>query len=67
MVRPDKASFIAEMGKEMLTLMDLEFYDSVFCTPDMKVISGVWALQRKRYPNGLLKRLKARYCGRGYE
>ena len=67
MYRPDKAGFIATMGKEMLTLMELDVYILVICTPDTKVISGVWTLQRKRYPDGLLKQLKARYCARGFE
>ena len=51
---PDKAGFIAAMGKEkLLTLMELDVYDLVDITPDKEIISGVWALQRKRYPDGL--------------
>jgi hypothetical protein len=33
----------------------------------MKVLSGVWALKRKRYPDGSIRKLKARYCARGFE
>jgi hypothetical protein len=33
----------------------------------MKVLSGVWALKRKRYPDGSICKLKARYCARGFE
>ena len=47
MSSPDKAGFIAAMGKEILTLMELDVYDLVEITPGMKIISGVWALQRK--------------------
>ena len=47
--------------------MELNVYDLVKITPDMKIISGVWALQRKRYPDGLLKQLKARFCTRGFK
>ena len=67
MYGPDKAGFIAAMGKEMLTLMELNVYDLVTHTPDMKDISSIWALQRKRYHDSLLKQLKARYCARGYK
>ena len=67
MCGPDKAGFIAAMGKEMMTLIELEVFDLVDITPDKKIISGVWALRRKRYPDGLLKQLKARFCARGFE
>jgi hypothetical protein len=33
----------------------------------MKVLSSVWALKRKRYPDGSIRKLKARYCARGFE
>ena len=67
MCGPDKAGFIAAMGKEMMTLMELNVYDLVDTTPDKKIIPGVWALKRKQYPDGLLKQLKARFCARGFE
>ena len=67
MYGPNKAGFIAAMGEEMLIRMELEVYDLVNRTPDMKVIPGVWDLRCKRYPDGLLKMLKARYCARGYK
>ena len=44
---PKKAGFITTMGKEMLHLMELDVSNLVNRTPDMKVISGVWALQQK--------------------
>ena len=50
---PNKAGFIAAMGKEVLTLMELNVYDLV--TPEMEIISAIWALQDKQYPNDLLK------------
>ena len=58
---PDKADFIGAMGEEVLSLVDLDVYNSVTRTPDLKVISGVWALQQKQYPDDLLKHLKAQY------
>ena len=42
---PDKAGFIAAMGKEILTFMELDFYNLVNITPEMKITSGVWALR----------------------
>ena len=33
----------------------------------MHVISGVWTLCRKRYPDGLIRKLKARYCARAFK
>ena len=56
---PDKAGFIAVMGKEMMTLLELDVYDLVDITPDKKIISGGLAFGRERYPDGLLKQLKA--------
>ena len=41
---PDRASFIAAIGKEILTRMKLDVYDLVDITPEMKIISGIWAL-----------------------
>ena len=67
MCGPDKAGFIfVAMGKEMMTLLELDVYDLVNITPDKKIISGFWALRRKRYPDDLLKQLKARFCAQGF-
>ena len=38
---PDKSGFIAAMGKEILTLMELHVYDLVDITPEMKITSGI--------------------------
>ena len=32
-----------------------------------KIISSVWAFRRKRYPDGSVRKLKARICARGFE
>ena len=34
-------------------------------TPDMKVLPSTWAFKIKRYPDGLIKKFKARFCVRG--
>ena len=55
------------METEILTLIELNVFDLVERLPDMNVISGVWSLRRKQYPDGLISKLKARYCARGFE
>jgi hypothetical protein len=62
----DAAGFIKAMEIETRTLIDLDVFD-VVPRPQQKVISGVWAFKRKRYPDGSVRKLKARYCARGFE
>ena len=50
-----------------MTLIPLSVFIIVQQTSYMKVLSGVWALKRKRYPDGRINKLKARYCTRGFE
>ena len=64
---PKKASFIAAIEKEKLALMDLNVYDLVDITPEMEIISCIWALQRTQYPDDLLKQLKPQFCARGFK
>ena len=66
MVSPEAAGFVKAMETEILTLIELEVFEIV-SRPKGKVISGVWALKRKRYPDGSVRKLKARYCARGFE
>ena len=40
-------------------------WDVVDRTPDMHVIDGTWAFKIKRFPDGLIKKFKARFCARG--
>jgi hypothetical protein len=67
MAGPDAAGFITAMEAEIFILIELEVFEIVERTSNMKVLSGVWALKRKRYPDGLIRKLKARYCARGFE
>ena len=50
-----------------MTLIQLNVFEIVQRTYDMKVRSGIWALKRKRYLDGWINKLKARYCTRGFE
>jgi hypothetical protein len=39
--------------------------DYVLCSPDMNVSPSTWAFKIKRYPDGRVKKFKARFCARG--
>jgi hypothetical protein len=67
MCGPDAAGFIEAMEAEIITLIELGVFDILERKSGMKVISGVWALKRKRYPDGRVRKLKGRYCARGFE
>ena len=59
---PDSGGFICAMETDILTLIELNVFNIVKRKQDMNVLSGVWALRRKRYPDDLIKKLKSRYC-----
>ena len=40
-------------------------WDVVDQTDDMNVIDSTWAFKLKRYPDGRIKKFKARFCARG--
>ena len=67
MASPDAAGFIEAMKLEVRTSDELRVFDVVNKPTHRKVLSGVWAFKRKRYPDGSVKKLKARYCARGFE
>ena len=46
-------------------LIDKECWDEVFHEDWMNVLPGTWAFKCKRFPNGLVRKLKARFCARG--
>ena len=50
---------------EIRTLEKMNVWEIVQRESWMNIIPGVWALRKKRYPDGLVKKLKARYCVRG--
>jgi hypothetical protein len=67
MAGPDAGGFITAMEAEILTLIKLDVFEIVDRNSNMKVLSGVWVLKRKRYSDGSIRKLKARYCARGFE
>ena len=50
---------------EIRTLEEMDSWRVVDRTPDMNVIGGTWAFKIKRFPDGLIKKFKARFCARG--
>lgn len=51
---------------ELKTLVDeLDCWELVLRTPDMNVLPSTWAFKCKRYPDGRIKKFKARFCARG--
>jgi transposase InsO family protein len=53
------------MDKELFTLNAKDAWDEVDRSPEMKVLPSTWAFKCKRFPDGLVKKLKARFCVRG--
>jgi hypothetical protein len=64
---PDAAGFMKAMEIEIETLIKMSAFIVVDKEPWMNVVSSVWAFKRKRYPDGSLRKLKARICARGFE
>ena len=53
------------MELEIFTLESIEAWQVVDREDEMNVISSTWAFKCKRYPDGLIKKFKARFCARG--
>ena len=64
---PDAAGFLKAMEIKMTTLIQMETFDVIQRTHKLNVISSVWAFKIKRFPDGSVKKLKARLCARGFE
>ena len=64
---PDATGFMKAMEIEIETLIKMNAFIVVDKEPFMNVVSSVWAFKRKRYPDGSLRKLKARICARGFE
>ena len=65
---PYADAFRDAMQIEFDTLDDqMGAWDIVEREPQMNVLSSTWTFKIKRYPDGRIKKLKARFCVRGYE
>ena len=63
---PFQSEFTKAMLEELHTLVhEFKCWTLVKQLPSMKVLPSVWAFKIKRFPDGLLKKFKARFCARG--
>ena len=65
---PYAKEFHKAMQLEFTTLNEnIDSWDIIDYEPHMNVLSSTWSFKVKRYPDGSIKKLKARFCVRGYE
>jgi hypothetical protein len=50
------------MELEIFTLESIEAWQVVDWEDEKNIISSTWAFKCKRYPDGLIKKFKARFC-----
>ena len=63
---PDSAGYWEACKKELHTLADKKnAWDGVERQPWMNILPSTWAFRCKRYPDGSVHKLKARFCARG--
>ena len=65
---PDAEGFYQAMEIELETLESLKSWDIVprEAANGYNILQSTWTFKRKRYPDGSVKKLKARFCVRGY-
>ena len=62
----DRDGYSDAMDAEIHTLKDkMNTWDIVTRTKDMHVLPSTWTFRCNRYPDGLIRKLKARFCVRG--
>ena len=62
---PDAEGFWKAMVTEIKTLEEMRVWDLAPCEPWMNAIKkSAWSFMRKTYPDGQLRKLKARACCR---
>ena len=62
---PNAEGFWDASVKEISTLQKLNSWTQVKRLQGMNVIQSTWAYKIKRFPDGLVRKLKARFCVRG--
>jgi hypothetical protein len=62
---PDKAGYWEACEKEIQTLIIMEAWEEVIHEDWMNVLPSTWACKCKHYPDGMIRKLKARFCARG--
>ena len=64
---PNSKGFWDAMDTELATLERKDAWDKVDRTTDMNVLDSIWAFKIKRFPDGTLRKLKARFCVKGFQ
>ena len=62
---PFKEEFWKAACVEVKTLEGMDSWEVVDRTEDMNILQSIWAFKIKRFPDGLIKKFKARFCARG--
>ena len=62
---PFKEEYWQAAVKEIETLESMDAWEIVDRTNDINVIPSIWAFKLKRFPDGMVKKFKARFCARG--
>ena len=63
----DSTGFMAAMEKEIENLIAMKAFVVVGKEPWMNVVSSVWPIRGKQFPDGVICKLKAHICARGFE
>eukprot|EP00957_Ditylum_brightwellii_P115085 8777031-Ditylum_brightwellii.AAC.1 len=59
---PNTEGYRNAMDIEIGTLSGKESWIIIPCTKDMNVLKSTWAFKCKLFPDGRVKKLKARFC-----
>ena len=62
---PNADGFLRASTLEIATLQEMDAWTQVPVTKKMNVLDSTWAFKIKRFPDGLIRKLKARFCVRG--
>ena len=62
---PFKEEYWKAACKEIETLESMDAWEVVDREGHMNVIDAIWAFKLKRFPDGMVKKFKARFCARG--
>ena len=63
---PHRTGFYEAMVAELKTLTEVQCWEVVERLPSMNVLPSTWALKLKRYPDGSVRKYKARFCAGGH-
>ncbi|KAG7341235.1 reverse transcriptase RNA-dependent DNA polymerase [Nitzschia inconspicua] len=63
---PNRDGFFDAMKTELKTLTDMDCWEVVERLPAMNVLPSTWAFKLKRYPDGSVRKYKARFCAGGH-